>query len=102
LAVVANAHVELVARMAAANTAPTALALRRMASSQLGRPATLQERAGEVLALKKKGLGVRAISLEPGVAVSSVHWVLTANTEKRERSRCEPGHLGVREHSQNG
>jgi DNA invertase Pin-like site-specific DNA recombinase len=50
---------------------------------RLGHPATLQERAGEVLALKKRGLGVRAISRELEMAVSSVHSVLTANRGKR-------------------
>jgi DNA invertase Pin-like site-specific DNA recombinase len=43
---------------------------------RLGRPTTLQKRSGEVMALKKRGLGVRAISRELGMAVSSVHSIL--------------------------
>jgi len=50
---------------------------------RLGRPGTLHKRAGEVMALKKGGLGVRAISRELGMAVSSVHSVLSAKKAKR-------------------
>jgi DNA invertase Pin-like site-specific DNA recombinase len=45
---------------------------------RLGRPATLQKRAGEVLVLKKQGLGLREISRELGMPVSSVHSILHA------------------------
>ncbi len=43
---------------------------------RLGRPVTLDKRAEEVMALKKRGLGVRAISRKLGMAPSSVHSVL--------------------------
>lgn len=47
---------------------------------RLGRPATLNKRSGEVLALKKQGLGLRTIARELGMAPSSVHSVLKAGT----------------------
>jgi hypothetical protein len=43
---------------------------------RLGRPATLRKRTGEVLALKMRGFGVRAIARQLGMAPSSVHAVL--------------------------
>jgi DNA invertase Pin-like site-specific DNA recombinase len=43
---------------------------------RLGRPVTRDKRAEEVLALKKRGLGVRGISRKLGMAPSSVHSVL--------------------------
>jgi DNA invertase Pin-like site-specific DNA recombinase len=49
----------------------------------LGRPKTLHKRADDVLALKNQGLGIRAISRQLGMAVSSVHSVLNAKTAKR-------------------
>ena len=50
---------------------------------RLGRPATLEKRADEVMALKKRGLGVRAISRELDMPVSSVHSVLTTPKKKQ-------------------
>jgi DNA invertase Pin-like site-specific DNA recombinase len=52
------------------------LAAAKARGVRLGRPATLQKRAGEVMALKKRGLGIRAISRELDMAVSSVHSIL--------------------------
>lgn len=43
---------------------------------KLGRPATLDQRAGAVMVLKKRGLGLRAIARELKMPVSSVHAVL--------------------------
>jgi DNA invertase Pin-like site-specific DNA recombinase len=40
---------------------------------KLGRPPRLKARAPEVMALKKQGLGIRAISRSLGMPVSSVH-----------------------------
>ena len=40
---------------------------------KLGRPPKLKARASEVMALKKQGLGIRAISRSLGMPVSSVH-----------------------------
>ena len=45
---------------------------------RLGRPGTLAKRANEIIELKKRGLGLRAISRELGMAVSSVHAVLSS------------------------
>jgi DNA invertase Pin-like site-specific DNA recombinase len=59
------------------------LAAAKARGMRLGRPATLQKRAGEVMALKKRGLGVRAISRELDMAVSSVHSVLSMKKSKR-------------------
>ena len=50
---------------------------------RLGRPATLQKRAVEVLALKERGLGLRAISRELKMPVASVHSVLHAKPQQR-------------------
>jgi DNA-binding CsgD family transcriptional regulator len=50
---------------------------------RLGRPTSLHKRADEVLALKKKGLGLRAISRQLGMAVSSVHSILAGRKAKR-------------------
>jgi DNA invertase Pin-like site-specific DNA recombinase len=61
------------------------LAAAKARGIRLGRPATLQKRAGEIMALKKHGLGVRAISRELGMAVSSVHSVLAGKKTKRTR-----------------
>ena len=52
------------------------LAAARAKGVKLGRPKSQHERSHEVLDLKAKGLGVRAISRELGMAVSSVHSVL--------------------------
>jgi DNA invertase Pin-like site-specific DNA recombinase len=52
------------------------LAAARERGVKLGRPATLDQRAGEVMALRKQGKGIRAISRELGMAPSSVHAVL--------------------------
>ncbi|HOW77750.1 MAG TPA: recombinase family protein [Candidatus Competibacteraceae bacterium] len=52
------------------------LAAARERGVKLGRPATLDERAGEVMALRKRGLGLRAISRELRMPLSSVHSVL--------------------------
>ena len=49
----------------------------------LGRPTSLHKRADEVLALKKKGMGLRAISRQLGMAVSSVHSVLPGTKANR-------------------
>ncbi len=46
---------------------------------RLGRPNTLQNRAAEVLALRKAGTGLRAIARELGMPVSSVHCILHAS-----------------------
>jgi hypothetical protein len=40
---------------------------------KLGRPPRLKARAPEFMALKKQGLGIRAISRSLGMPVSSVH-----------------------------
>lgn len=61
------------------------LAAARMRGVRLGRPATLGKRAGEVMALKKRGLGVRAISRELDMAPSSVHSVLKSSTKTKAR-----------------
>jgi DNA invertase Pin-like site-specific DNA recombinase len=61
------------------------LAAARARGVRLGRPTTLDKRADEVLALKTRGMGLRAISRELGMAVSSVHSVLA--TAKANRSR---------------
>ncbi|HEY9175188.1 MAG TPA: recombinase family protein [Verrucomicrobiae bacterium] len=45
---------------------------------KLGRPATLAGRRDEVMKLKKKGLGLRAIARELDMPASSVHAVLKA------------------------
>ena len=44
---------------------------------RLGRPATLNKRTEEVLALKRQGLGVRSIARKLGMAPSSVHSILS-------------------------
>jgi len=53
------------------------LAAAKARGQKLGRPATLKSRLKEVMALKAKGLGVRAISRALAMPVSSVHKVLT-------------------------
>ena len=53
------------------------LAAAREKGIKLGRPKSQHERSQEVLDLKAKGLGVRAISRELGMAVSSVHSIVT-------------------------
>jgi DNA invertase Pin-like site-specific DNA recombinase len=58
------------------------LAAARAKGVRLGRPASLHKRAGEVLALKKQGMGLRAISRELGMAVSSVHSILAGRKPK--------------------
>ena len=59
------------------------LAAARARGVRLGRPASLHKRTGEVLALKKQGLGVRAIARELGMASSSVHSVLAGMKARR-------------------
>src|SRR6266853_1886347 len=59
------------------------LAAARAKGVKLGRPSSLHKRTDEVLALKKKGLGLRAISRKLGMAVSSVHSVLAGTRSKR-------------------
>ena len=63
--------------------ATAGLAAARAKGVRLGRPTSLHKRAGEVLALKKQGMGLRAISRELGMAVSSVHSVLAGRKSKR-------------------
>lgn len=62
------------------------LAAARARGVRLGRPTSLHKRADEIMALKRQGMGLRAISRELGMAVSSVHSVLA--TKKVKRSRC--------------
>ena len=62
------------------------LAAARARGVRLGRPTSLHKRADEVLALKKKGMGLRAISRQLEMAVSSVHSVLTGKKARRESS----------------
>jgi DNA invertase Pin-like site-specific DNA recombinase len=57
------------------------LAAARERGVKLGRPNTLQQRTGEVLALKRQGLGVRAIARKLNMPVASVFKVL--KTEKK-------------------
>jgi DNA invertase Pin-like site-specific DNA recombinase len=59
------------------------LAAARARGVRLGRPASLHKRTDEVLALKKQGMGVRAIARELCMAVSSVHFVLVGKRAKR-------------------
>jgi hypothetical protein len=54
---------------------------------RLGRPTTLHKRVGEVMALKKQGLGLRVISQQLGMAVSSVHSLLAGQKVKRQPNR---------------
>jgi DNA invertase Pin-like site-specific DNA recombinase len=49
------------------------LAAARERGQRLGRPATLAKRSDAVLALKKEGLGIRAIARQLKMPVSSVH-----------------------------
>jgi DNA invertase Pin-like site-specific DNA recombinase len=56
------------------------LAAARAKGVKLGRPGTLANRRGEILKLKKKGMGVRAIARELRMPVSSVGKVLSAGT----------------------
>ena len=63
------------------------LAAARARGVRLGRPKTLHKRAEEVLALKETGLGLRAISRQLGLAVSSVHSVLAGRKSKRQSAR---------------
>jgi DNA invertase Pin-like site-specific DNA recombinase len=59
------------------------LAAARARGVRLGRPTTLHKRAPEVMALKRQGIGLRAISRQLGMAVSSVHSVLAGKKAKR-------------------
>jgi DNA invertase Pin-like site-specific DNA recombinase len=52
------------------------LAAAKARGVRLGRPRTLDYQADDVLRLKRKGLGLRAISRELAVPVSSVHSIL--------------------------
>ncbi len=54
---------------------------------RLGRPSTLASRAAEVLALKKEGLGLREISRNLAMPVSSVHSILHSSTGGELRKR---------------
>lgn len=54
------------------------LAAARERGVKLGRPATLKMRKAEIMRLKNKGLGVRAISRSLKLPVSSVHSVLNS------------------------
>ena len=88
---VAIARLECVARITATK-AQVILAMRRAYvvdllerghGVRLGRLTTLHKRADEVMALKRQGMGLRAISRELGMAVSSVHSVLAGRKLKR-------------------
>jgi DNA invertase Pin-like site-specific DNA recombinase len=70
---------------------------------RLGRPATLGKRADEVMVLKKRGLGVRAIARELSMPVSSVHSVLKASlkTHTGRSGRMKAPHWGQRRQSVN-
>ena len=59
------------------------LAAARARGTKLGRPSSLQNRSAEVWDLKKKGLGLRAISRELEMPVSSVHSILTTRKPSR-------------------
>lgn len=48
---------------------------------QLGRPPTLEQHAPKILALRAGGMGIRAISRELGLPVSSVHSVVHSGQE---------------------
>ncbi len=50
---------------------------------KLGPQESLHQRADQVVALRKQGMGLRAISRELGMAVSSVHSVLVRRKAKR-------------------
>ena len=54
------------------------LAAARAKGVRLGRPNTLHKRTDEVMALKKKGMGLRAIARELKMPVSSVHSILAS------------------------
>jgi hypothetical protein len=56
---------------------------------RLGRPSTLHKRAGEVLALKKKGIGLRAMSRQLEMPVSSVHSIVTGKKAKQNCGTSE-------------
>jgi DNA invertase Pin-like site-specific DNA recombinase len=60
---------------------------------KLGRPPRLKARAPEVMALKKQGLGIRAISRSLGMPVSSVHslveWAERGWASVRQSSKQE-------------
>ena len=63
------------------------LAAARARGVRLGRPSRPHKRTAEVLALKAQGMGVRAISRQLGMAVSSVHSVLARKKAKRQPAR---------------
>ena len=50
---------------------------------RLGRPRTLDNKAAEVLSLSKSGAGLRAISRQLSMPVSSVHSILHSKSNKR-------------------
>lgn len=62
------------------------LAAARGRGRRLGRPATLAQRAGEVRALKQRGLGVRAIARELKMPPSSVSIILKVKAETSSAS----------------
>jgi len=55
----------------------------RAYGDRLGHPTTLHKRAGEIMALKRQSMGLRAISRELEMVVSSVHSVLVGRKAKR-------------------
>ena len=67
------------------------LAAAKARGVRLGRPAELGKRADEVMALKKQGLGVRAIARELSMPPSSVHSVLTTKTKGRRSIQRKRG-----------
>jgi len=54
-------------------------------------PKSTRKRADDVTALKQWGMGIRAISLELGMAVSSVHTVLASKKAKRQPAQRQAG-----------
>jgi putative DNA-invertase from lambdoid prophage Rac len=59
------------------------LAAARARGVKLGRRPSLHKRAAEVLALKKRGLGLRATARKLKMPVSSVHSILHAKPQRR-------------------
>ena len=64
------------------------LAAAKARGVKLGRPSWLQNRSAEVLALQRKGLGLRAISRELKLAASSIHSILRG--AQHEQKPAEP------------
>ena len=59
------------------------LAAARAKGVKLGRPKSAHKRAKEVLDLKARGLGIRAISRQLGMPLSSVHSVVAGKSSSR-------------------